>query len=176
MNLIQPRTDIALVLMIAGVVLAATFGWNYGIAVGAIGFAAAAYSILRGGSPGKLMIAALVLLSLGSLWFQATSSGQDDPPGLDSVAGFAEEYRAALAETDLEAYRDIAEPVLGDTLEEAFAVEAQCLDWRLAQVDIAEHGVSPFFVVVTFSVDDTNLVRMFEYQSDEWTPTVEAAC
>ena len=68
--------------------------------------------------------------------------------------------------------------MLGDTLEEAFAVEAQCLEWRLAQVVVAPHDISPFFVVVTFSVDDSNLVRLFGYQSqsDQWIATVETSC
>lgn len=178
MNLVQPRTDIGLVMLIGGAVLAGTFGWTYGIAMAAIGLVVVAHTILHGGSPGKLMISALVSMSLVSLWFIAAhNSGSGDPPGLDSVTGFAEEYRAALADTDLDAYLDISQAQLGDTLEEAFAVEAQCLEWHLARIVVAPHE-TPFFAVVTFSVEDVNLVRLFGYQTqtDRWTVTVETSC
>ena len=68
--------------------------------------------------------------------------------------------------------------MLGRRLKDAFAVEAQCLSWYQAKIAFVPHGISPFFAVVTFSVDDLNLIRLFDYQSqsDQWIPTVETSC
>lgn len=179
MNLVQPRTDIGLIMLIVGVLLTGLFGWIYWIALAAMGFAVVAHSILHGNNPGKLMIAVLVLWSLGAVWFTARHNlASHDPPSLDSVTGFAEEYRTALAETDLEAYTAVAKPMLGDTLEETLAVEAQCLEWSVAQIVVAPQESFPFLAVVTFHGDDSELVRQFSYQSqtDKWTVRAEPNC
>ncbi|MCP3995022.1 MAG: hypothetical protein GY722_08150 [bacterium] len=179
MQLIQPRTDIGLVVLIVGYLLYATFGLSYGLVLAAIGLGVAAYSILGGANPGKIMLATLVLVSAGSLWLVAsTNSGPSEPPSLDTVTEFAEEYRAALANGDFEAYLGVAHSQVGLTREQAFAVETQCLDWHQTQIAVAPQGVSPFFAVVTFSVDDMNLVRQFGYEAEgnEWTVQVQTDC
>ena len=179
MKLIQPRTDLGVAMMIIGLPLQAFFGLPFGIAVAGAGFLLAAHSIFRGDKPGKLMLAALVLASLGALWFQATrNSGPSDPPTMESVTSFAEGYRASLAGGDLDGYLEVARPQLGDTLEEVFALESQCLNWLHAQFVVAPHGIAPYMAVVTYTAEDTELVREFMFQSDtdEWTVTAQRDC
>lgn len=101
----------------------------------------------------------------------------DGPPRWELLAADADDYRAALAAGDLETYLNIAKPILGVTLEDAFTVERACLDWEAAGVAVAPSEVS-LFGVVTFSTDDASLVRTFGYQSrpDRWIATVEPNC
>jgi hypothetical protein len=176
-KLVRPRTDIGIIMLITGPVLVATFGSSYGVALTAVGLVVTAHSILRGNSPGVLMVSAMVLMLLASVWFVATrSSSPGGPPSMDSAAELAEEYRAALASADLVTYLDITQPQLGDTLEDVFAVETQCMDWRLAEATVERHEVASFLAVATFSVDDAAVVRQLGYQSGKWTVTVETSC
>lgn len=176
-RLLRPRIEIGIAMLIVGLLAQTFFGQPYGIVLVVVGIAEIVYSLIRDRGRGALKVtaSALVLVALGSTWLMATRP--DGPPSLELLAADADDYRAALAAGDLETYLNIAKPILGVTLEDAFTVERACLDWEAAGVAVAPSEVS-LFGVVTFSTDDASLVRTFGYQShpDRWIATVEPNC
>ena len=174
----QPRTDAGLLTMIGGYLLAVAFGFSLGIVIAIAGLAVATNSIFRGRSPGVLAVAVLVLASAGSIWFIASSNRSSDPPSSESATAFAEEYRAALADTDIDAYTRFSNPQLGVTLEDAFVAESWCLDWQIAQTSVAMDEISAVMAVATFTANDVVVVRLLEYHpsTGDWTVTVATDC
>lgn len=130
-----------------------------------------------------VMAGVALVVVVSSVWAIANlepTSGPDSdgPPPLEAVVAEAELYRAALAESDLEAFSHAVGPrlMLGMTLAEVFEVERSCLDWDAAVVSIAPHGISPFLAEVTFSAEDRVLVRTFQYLAGRWAVTADARC